>query len=276
MELIKHIIEVSEDYRPIGLPIKTGQNDFDRAMDGGVRGGEIITLSGSSGHGKTSYALWLTKLIAQSGVPCLWFTYEMNPFYLAEKFRKIMSDEELEAMPVFVPIKHDDKSEKFVEDRIIEAIQTQACKVVFIDHLHYLIPPENERNISLLIGGIVRALKLIAVKHDIIIYLIAHSRRLQTGERINAGAVRDSALIENESDYMLLVERLKKKEQQKGKMDTVVTDPYETEYTDIAKIILAKNRRTGEQLNRYYKVKAQAYQELDRAEVNELKNSVYL
>ena len=49
---IKKIFEVAEDYRPLGKPIKTGE--FDDFTDGGVRGGELITISGQSGHGKTS------------------------------------------------------------------------------------------------------------------------------------------------------------------------------------------------------------------------------
>lgn len=272
---IKHILEVSEEYRPLGKPIITGIRDFDEATDGGVRGGEIITLSGSSGHGKTSWALWLTKLIAESGVPILWFTYEMNPWYLADKFKKIAQDNTLESLPIFLPIKHNDSSLEFVEQRIMEAIEQQHCKIVFIDHLHYLIPPSQEKNISLLIGGVVRQLKMLAVKYDIIIYLIAHSRRLQAGERINASAIRDSALVENESDYMYLVERLKRKEG-KGKLDTLVADPYESEFSNYSKIILAKNRRTGTQLNRYYEVKNQAYIELEKDKVNELKNTIYL
>src|SRR3990167_8309611 len=81
---IKKIFEVAEDFRPLGKPILTGNTDFDKAMDGGVRGGELITISGQSGHGKTAWGLWMTKQIVDSGVPCLWFTYEMNPFYLMD------------------------------------------------------------------------------------------------------------------------------------------------------------------------------------------------
>ena len=51
-----------------------------------------------SGKGKTSWALWLTKKIVDSGVPCLWFTYEMNPWYLKEKLVKMGVTENL---PIF-------------------------------------------------------------------------------------------------------------------------------------------------------------------------------
>ena len=86
---IDKIFNVAENYRPMGRPIMTAVKSFDEAMDGGVRGGEMIVLTGAQKQGKTSYALWMTKQIVDSGVPVLWFTYEMNPWYLKEKFEKL-------------------------------------------------------------------------------------------------------------------------------------------------------------------------------------------
>ena len=169
---VKLLFEVAEVFKPTGKPIMTGVKDFDLAMDNGVRGGELITISGQSGHGKTSFALWLTKQIANSGVPILWFTYEMNPWYLKEKFVKMGVD--LTNLPVYVPIQHSENTINWIKNKILETIERYASKVIFIDHLHYLIPPEQEMNISLLIGGIVRKLKNLAVETDTVIYLIAH------------------------------------------------------------------------------------------------------
>src|SRR3990167_8860876 len=112
MTEIKKIFEVAEEYRPLGKPIVTGSNEFDKAMDGGIRGGELITISGQSGHGKTSWALWLTKKIVDSGVPCLWFTYEMNPWYLKEKFELLGAKDDFNT---FVPIKHNNNTDTWIE-----------------------------------------------------------------------------------------------------------------------------------------------------------------
>ncbi len=258
--IIKKIFEVAEDFRPLSKPIITGSSDFDKAMDGGVRGGELITISGQSGHGKTSWALWLTKQIVDSGVPCLWFTYEMNPWYLKEKFEALGAKEEFET---FVPIKHSENTAEWIKKMILEAKEKHACKVVFIDHLHYLLPPEQEMNMSMMIGGIVRKLKTLAVDTDTIIYLIAHARKLQMGEKMDVNAVRDSALIINESDYVYLVERLKK---ESGRKMDIQTD----EMTNISKVTLAKNRRTGSIFNKYFEVDRGSFSEMDIEKVKNL------
>jgi len=251
---VKKIFEVAEEFRPVGKPIMTGTRDFDGAMDGGVRGGELITISGMSGHGKTSFALWLTKRITDSGVPTLWFTYEMNPWYLKEKFIALGADSSLST---YVPIAHSANDADFIKSHIQVAMEKHACKVVFIDHLHYLIPPDNEQNISLVIGGVVRKLKQLAVETDSIIYLIAHMRKLQMGEKVDVSAVRDSALIINESDYVYLVERLKKKE--KSKLVELLPGD---DMTDVSRVSLAKNRRTGKLFHRLYHVSSSGFDEI--------------
>lgn len=246
MTEVKRIFEVAEEFRPLGRPIMTAVQDFDNAMDGGVRGGELVTVSGMSGHGKTSYALWLTKRITDSGVPTLWFTYEMNPWYLKEKFVALGATEELNT---FVPVEHSGNSAEWIKAHIMKAKEEHGAKCVFIDHLHYLLPPEQEGNMAILIGGVVRKLKQLAVETDTIIFLIAHMRKLQQGEKVNVDAVRDSALIINESDYVYLVERLKKKE--KSRLAQIATGE---DFTDVSRVSLAKNRRTGRIFHRLFHV----------------------
>lgn len=265
---IKPIFEVAEEYRPLDKPIMTTVNDFDNAMDGGVRGGEMITISGLSGHGKTSWALWLTKQIVDSGVPCLWFTYEMNPWYLKEKLVALGAKEEF---ATYVPIEHSGNSTEWLRGKILES-KEHGCKVVFIDHLHYLIPPQQDQNASLLIGGIARKIKQLAIETDTIIYLIAHMRKLDTGEKVNHYAVRDSALIINESDYVYLVERLGRKKQKNLANEDLLSD----DLTNYTKVHLAKNRRTGSVVNRFFEVSNHAFKQLTIDEVNGIKEKIQL
>lgn len=264
---IGRIFEVAELYRPTGKPIMTPIKEFDDAMDGGVRGGEMITISGQTGAGKTSWALWMTKKIVDSGVPTLWFTYEMNPWYLKEKLVALGAKEDF---AMFVPIEHKDNTEDWIRNVIIEAQKAQGCKIVFIDHLHYLIPPNQERNASLMIGGIARKVKQLAVETDTIIFLIAHMRRLEMGEKANIDAIRDSALIANESDYVYLVDRIKRK---KKKLDN---DPTLDETTNVSRVSLAKNRRTGRMFNKYFEVNNSNFNLIDDERVKRLKQEMDL
>jgi len=142
--------------------------------------------------------------------------------------------------------------------------------VVFIDHLHYLIPENQEKNSSLLIGGIARNIKQLALETDTVIYLIAHMRKLDTGEKVNHYAVRDSALIINESDYVFLVERLKRKVKKNQTGEDLLAD----DMTNFTKIHLSKNRRTGGIKNRYFRVIDGQFGQLTDEEVKEIKDKI--
>lgn len=268
---IAKIFDVAEDYRPLGRPIMTAVKDFDDAMDGGVRGGEMIVLTGAQKQGKTSYALWMTKQVVDSGVPCLWFTYEMNPWYLKEKFEALGAKQDF---ATFVPIKHSNNTDEWLEQIILEAQETQGCKVVFIDHLHYLVPFEQEKagNSSLFVGAIARKLKTLAVKTDSIIFLIAHSRRLNNDERVGVNTIRDSALIAHEADYVFTVERLKKKERKNKDIDEIM----EGNQTNYSKVALVANRRTGSEPFKVFSVESGRFSELTRDQIESIKDNVQI
>ena len=112
-----------------------------------------------------------------------------------------------------------------------------------------------------------------AIETDTIIYLIAHMRKLDTGEKVNHYAVRDSALIINESDYVYLVERLSRKKNLKNPMSEDLLADDLTEYT---KVHLAKNRRTGSVVNRFFSVSNSSFKQLTIDEVTNIKDKIQL
>jgi replicative DNA helicase len=234
-EVVDLLENVAKTYKPDNLVFPVGFPIFDYAMDGGVRSGELITVSAMTGHGKTTFCQQLTENFTKNKVPCLWFSFEMNPYYLNEKFVQMGVINH----PTYTTIKdiYVDLSE--IESIIKNAYSEHACKIVFIDHLHYLVPLKDALNVSLMVGGLVRKLKTIAVKNDVIIFLVAHTKKLYQGENLDLSSIRDSSLIAQESDYVFLIERLKKTIKKNF-------NPNDTEWTNETKITLAKNRRTGE------------------------------
>lgn len=271
IKTIDKIFAVAEKYRPVGKPIMSNITEFDNAMDGGVRGGELIVLTGAQKQGKTAYGLWLTKQMVDSGVPILWFTYEMNPWYLKEKFVALGAKEDFQT---FVPIEHNGSTDEWIEQKILEAQETQAIKIFFIDHLHYLIPFEQEKagNSSLFVGSIVRKLKSLAVKTDSIIFLIAHSRRLADGERVGVNTIRDSALVAHEADYVLSVERLKKKERKNKTLEEIKAGSQ----TNFSKVAIVANRRTGSEPFKLFRVDSGNFSEMSDSEIEEIKDDVQI
>src|SRR3990167_8548444 len=269
MNKIAKIFDVAEQYRPLGKPIFTSIAEFDKAMDGGVRGGEMVVLTGAQKQGKTSYALWLTKQIVDSGVPCLWFTYEMNPWYLKEKFAALGAKEDFNT---FVPIEHSNNTDTWIDERIAEAQEKEACKIIFIDHLHYLVPFEQEKagNSSLFVGAVARKLKQLAVRTDSIIFLIAHSRRLADGERVGGNSIRDSALIAHEADYVFSVERLKKKEKKNKSLEDIMAG----NQTNYSKVSMVANRRTGSEPFKLFEVDNGKFISVDESKIKDLNEEI--
>jgi replicative DNA helicase len=202
-ETIDKLSELAKKNKPDSDFFPTGFPFFDQAMDGGLRGGELITISGMTGEGKTTIAQQIGVNLSNIGVPSLWLSYEMGLYYLQEKFKKISQED----LSLYAPISLISNEIKVIEEWITEGLEEKACKVVFIDHLHYLIPLGGTENSSMLVGGVVRELKRLAVRTNTIIFLIAHTKKIYQGEELNLSSIRDSSLVAQESDYVFLIKR---------------------------------------------------------------------
>lgn len=234
---IDKIFNVADKYKPSGEVFPIGFSQFDSVMDRGVREGELVVISSPTSMGKTTYCQQLTMNFDKIKVPSLWFTYEMNPWYLKEKFVSMGATKELLG---YSPIEYftiDDQL-TFIKHQI-EKAEEYACKIIFIDHLHYLIPLKESMNSSLLIGGVVRELKKTAIKFNVVVFLMAHTKKIYQEEELDLSSIRDSGIISCEADYVFLLERLKEKQNKEfGEVKNI--------YTNKTRITLAKNRRTGQ------------------------------
>ncbi len=63
------------DPRP---PMSSGLKDVDRILEGGFRGGEVITVAGQTGGGKSVFGLTVARHLAEAGNNVMFFTYEMT------------------------------------------------------------------------------------------------------------------------------------------------------------------------------------------------------
>jgi replicative DNA helicase len=98
----------------------------------------------------------------------------------------------------------------WVEERILESEAKNFTRVVFIDHLHFLFDMARSKSPSLEIGTVVRRLKRIAVEQEITIFLLCHTTKVQQGEVITWRNLRDSSLVAQESDSVILIGRTPK------------------------------------------------------------------
>lgn len=200
---------------------------LDSLLDG-FREGDLVIISAPTKMGKTTLAQTLTHNFSQKDIPCLWFSYELRQRDFLEKFG--------EPIPYFLlPKNLIDSSLSWIEKKIIEGIAKYGTKIVFIDHLHFLVDMSafsQRGNTSLLIGGIMRELKKIALKWNICIFLIAHTTKLRYDQAPELSDIRDSSFIAQESDTTLMMWRLKDKES--------------GGFSNEARLVVQANRRNGQ------------------------------
>lgn len=229
------------DVYPIGF------RAFDDVMTGGIGEGDLVVISGPSGQGKTTFAQTITWHLNKIGIPQLWFSYEVQITEIWQKFKAMGIDEDFMS---FCPLKIESGNIDWIEKKITEGLLKYKTKVVFIDHLGFLNPKINEknakefeRNFSAYLGQLVRQLKSIAIEKNIIIILLAHTRK--TKEELGMDDIAHSIGIAQESDFVFMIER--QREKPKSSWDKSEGDVY----TKYSKISLVKNRRTG--INKFIK-----------------------
>jgi replicative DNA helicase len=174
---------------------------------GGFYGGQLIVVSGKTGQGKTCLCQSFTCAAIEQNLKVLWFSYELD----AEDFLRQFKDVYLEKM--YLPKKLTGRTLYWIEQRIYESKLKYNTSVAVVDHLHFLCDlASKSRSISFDIGAIVRGLKLLALKHNIVIFLICHTMKVKSDSELGLGDARDSSFIEQEGDTVLYVWRDEKTE----------------------------------------------------------------
>lgn len=235
----EELAERLKDTPPMAHP--TGVPSLDRILNG-VEAGELVIVGGPTGEGKTTLLMSITKNMAYTNIPSVWFTLEVTPDSFMRKLKKACG----ERMPhFFIPNENTDNQLDWIEQRIIEAKVKHDAKVVFIDHIHQIFSLHRVQSasISLEIGDMVGKIKQMALDHAITIFLIAHTRDNSTNPKAEPRKeeIRDSGLISRLADAIILVWRVRNTDELTSTMR-----PTSISEEDIkAKVRVVKNRREG-------------------------------
>jgi replicative DNA helicase len=222
-EIHQEILDLKEPEFKFFSKIKT----LDLLCDGFVPG-EVIIISGPTKHGKTSLSTSMTTSFSDDGIKSMWFSFEMLPREFLKKFP---------ILPIsFMSKQQKDRDMKWLEQRIIESKLKFGVQIVFIDHLHFLFDMLRSKNSSIELGAIVRTLKSIARDNGMVIFLIVHIKRRESGRAPNEDDLRDSALLAAEADATLMVWRIPIAKSKRGQ---------QVEYSVDAAIKVCNHRRTG-------------------------------
>lgn len=218
---------------PFSLKFKT----FDDALKGGIREGDLVIITGLSGSGKTTFAQNLTLNLSNQGLPCLWFSYEVIIDNLWAKFKEMGIEQE--NLVVYTPKRLTSGSLDWIKKKIVEAIDKNNCKFIFIDHLDFLSPTrigEDQRRIVL--RDICAELKTMAIELRVSVFLMAHVKKVQ-GREVEMQDIAESSGIYQLSDLVFAINRDMEILNIGGKKLEVPKD------SGIVRIL--KNRLTGQQ-----------------------------
>lgn len=213
--------------------IPSGIKDLDSII-GGFGKGDIILLTGDTGDGKSTFSRFLIRKLSETGKKSLVFSYEESNSEFLEKFCGNIPDGCL-------PKVLNEKSLVWIERKIIEAIVKFDVECVFIDNLKGMIDYGNSKNLTNEIDAIMQGLKAIAMKYNIVIFLLAHIKK-EEGKMIDKNSVKDSKTIVDTSSIALALCRIKEKRQKYQEDEPL-------KYTNYTLFYLIKNRYNGKYEN---------------------------
>lgn len=245
-----------QKYRELNKNIKrqgfsSGLGRLDEIIEG-FHKGDLVTITGETGQGKTSFSQFLTTEFSKQGMRSLWFSYEMPISNFLDKFGELLPEG-------YLPKVLNDRNITWIERKVVEAIVKYKVQCVFIDHLHYLFDMRGSKNVSLEIGEIMRQLKVIAKKYNITIFIMAHTGKSKDDGTVGLDNIRDSSFVAQESDYVIAVWRVRDPNQ--TNKDKQVDG---TRYTKETKVFVAKNRYLGKigSIGLEYEFKGNVYKDL--------------
>ncbi len=217
--------------RPDELKILSGWKSLDEILKG-FRLTQLITVAAPTKSGKTSWCIDLTTRLKDYAP--LWFPFEEGVEELIQKFLDRKETPPHFFTPEQMQPRATSKETKleWIEAKIIESIVKYGTQVIFIDHLHFIVPFSAERS-DLRIGETMRELKQIAKRWGVTIFLIAHLKKTRLDSQPDLEDLRDSSFIAQESDTVIMLWRESKREN--GQV--VITDN--------VNLSVQANRRTG-------------------------------
>lgn len=181
---------------------KSGFESFDASC--GLETGEVVVVTGNTKNGKTLFAeSWLHQMARNNAAAIsAIFSFEVQTEKLLQKY--VPSGD----VGVYVPLELKSMDFDWLRKRCAEAKYKYNCRIVLIDHLHFLVDMETKQNMSLNIGAFMRRLKKeIALDLDLGVILIAHQGQPKEGREASLSNIRDSSFVSQEADAVVVVSR---------------------------------------------------------------------
>lgn len=182
--------------------ISTGLQKVDKMTQGFVPG-ELLIISGQTSHGKSQLSNNIMLNVIRNGHKVMFITMEMTKQETADRFNNLTHDEDIGEGKIFLNMRSDLAYTDVT--KLVERAKEKGCDMVVIDHLHYF--SRSVENATQEISKIVKEFKGAAVLYEIPIILICHVRKMAPKKHPTLEDLRDSSLIAQDADMVLIVWR---------------------------------------------------------------------
>lgn len=202
------IKEINDRFKNWGKAegLKTGNWVID-AMTMGLAPGEVTVIGGATSNGKSALAINIAAQLAMKRIQVLFVTLEMTHIELGMRFKKIMGDKFEEFASHILWQNSDEMNWRSIDGLIHNAKVDAGAEVVIIDHLHYFT--RELQNTAEELGIITKEFKKNAIRHEIPIILLSHTRKAPDSNSNKTGIndLRGSSYIAQDADIVLMVRK---------------------------------------------------------------------
>lgn len=206
--------------------ISTGYDGLDKILKGFIQS-QLVVVSAATKSGKTTFCMEIAAKMPTERP--LWLSFEESIAELLTKF-----EEHTKVFPEGVaPMSMKGNTLEWVEKKIVEAKVKYGSNIVFIDHLHFIVPFTSERQ-DLAIGHAMRELKRLARQWNMVVVLIAHIKKARADRSPTLEDLRDSSFIAQEADTVIMLYRHAYRD-----------DEGDMAVTNNVNVAVLANRRTG-------------------------------
>ena len=202
-----HLTIKSQQHAGI-VKFRSSFDSFDQKLEG-LETGEVVVVSGKTKNGKTLFAeSWIHGIMTKDPTAkALFLSFEVQTVKLLMKYQNKPD------LPIYVPDQLETMNFEWLKERCLEAKLKYECKIVLIDHLHFMVDMDTRQNMSLNIGGFMRRLKHeIAKGFNMAVILIAHQGQSRKDTEASVDGIRDSSFVAQEADSVIVVSRQKNPE----------------------------------------------------------------
>jgi replicative DNA helicase len=222
-------MDARNDGAPVSDTVPTGFPSLDRMLAGGFRRQDLIVLAGDVGSGKSSLGLAIAIRSAQAGMPAVFLSGEMTEDRLMERALALESrvpvdllrsgalDDVSRASVGAAALRLRDlplqvralAGERFSE--ITEALETVPRRtLIVLDSLQMAAPPFPAPGPDEAAAATARALKAVALDHDVAILALAQLPGLRPGRRDPRPSLEDLGglgVVKQVADVVLAIYR---------------------------------------------------------------------